>query len=159
MRLSITSSGAFVTLQMLIWIPPRARMLYNCPMEHTGTELRRGWTTGSCATAAAKAAWLMLLGHEPPASVTITLPGGQRPTFTLCRTGLDHGHPFAEVVKDAGDDPDITHGAIIRATVRHLPVGSGVQFRAGPGRALAWSHAPACPFPPVSQPSTPPPAP
>lgn len=108
-------------------------MLYNRPMEHTGTELRRGWTTGSCATAAAKAAWLMLLGHEPPASVTITLPGGQRPTFTLCRTGLDHGQPFAEVVKDAGDDPDITHGAIIRATVRRLPAGSGVQFRAGPG--------------------------
>ncbi|OAG75851.1 Cobalt-precorrin-6 synthase, anaerobic [Acetobacter malorum] len=121
-------------------------MLYNPLMEHTGTELRRGWTTGSCATAAAKAAWLMLMGHEPPASVTITLPGGQRPAFAICRTGLENGHPFAEVVKDAGDDPDITHGAIIRATVCRLPTGSGVQFQAGPGVGMVTR--PGLPIPP-----------
>lgn len=108
-------------------------MLYKQLMEQSGTELRRGWTTGSCATAAAKAAWLMLLGQTPPASVRITLPGGQQPDFALCRTGWEQGGAFAEVVKDAGDDPDITHGAVIRATVRRLPSGSGVQFRAGPG--------------------------
>nr|WP_298797923.1 cobalt-precorrin-5B (C(1))-methyltransferase [uncultured Acetobacter sp.] len=115
-------------------------------MEHTGTELRRGWTTGSCATAAAKAAWLMLLGQAPPASVSITLPGGQQPAFAICRTGLEHGHPFAEVVKDAGDDPDITHGAVIRATVRRLPAGSGVQFCAGPGVGMVTR--PGLPIPP-----------
>lgn len=121
-------------------------MLYNRLMEQTGTELRRGWTTGSCATAAAKAAWLMLSGHEAPACVTITLPGGQRPAFTICRTGLHNGHPFAEVVKDAGDDPDITHGAIIRATVRRLPEGSGVRFCAGPG--VGTVTRPGLPLPP-----------
>lgn len=121
-------------------------MLYNRLMEQTGTELRRGWTTGSCATAAAKAAWLMLSGSEAPACVTITLPGGQRPAFAICRTGLHNGHPFAEVVKDAGDDPDITHGAIIRATVRRLPEGSGVQFCAGPG--VGTVTRPGLPLPP-----------
>ncbi|MFG3495919.1 cobalt-precorrin-5B (C(1))-methyltransferase [Streptomyces sp. NPDC047928] len=40
---------------------------------------------------------------------------------------------MAGIVKDAGDDPDVTHGALVRATVRLLPPGSGVVFRAGPG--------------------------
>ncbi|WP_124306101.1 cobalt-precorrin-5B (C(1))-methyltransferase [Acetobacter pasteurianus] len=95
--------------------------------------LRRGWTTGSCATAAAKAAWLMLNGHSVPACVNITLPAGQQVGFTIARTGGTPDAPFAEVIKDAGDDPDITHGALIRATVKTLPTGCGIVFQAGPG--------------------------
>lgn len=95
--------------------------------------LRRGWTTGSCATAAAKAAWLILNGHSAPAHVNITLPSGQQVGFAIARTGGTPEAPFAEVIKDAGDDPDITHGALIRATVKTLPAGCGIVFQAGSG--------------------------
>lgn len=95
--------------------------------------LRRGWTTGACATAAAKAAMTALLGGEFPDPVEITLPQGQTPSFALAEARLGDGSATAGVVKDAGDDPDVTHGALIRVTVRLGPPGSGVAFRAGPG--------------------------
>ena len=81
--------------------------------------LRRGWTTGACATAATKAALTALLTGEFPDPVTITLPKGERPSFALARhTRLEDGRCMAAVIKDAGDDPDVTHLAEIRATVR-----------------------------------------
>ncbi|MFC0602400.1 cobalt-precorrin-5B (C(1))-methyltransferase [Streptomyces palmae] len=98
------------------------------------TGLRPGWTTGACATAATTAAYTALLGAEFPDPVTITLPKGQRPAFALAEERLVAGREaMAAVVKDAGDDPDVTHGALVRSTVRPLPPGSGVVFRAGPG--------------------------
>ncbi|GAA3749936.1 cobalt-precorrin-5B (C(1))-methyltransferase [Streptomyces tremellae] len=102
-------------------------------LKHTG--LRPGWTTGACATAAATAAYTALLAGEFPDPVTITLPRGQRPAFALAVEELaaDGTAATAGVVKDAGDDPDVTHGALIRATVRRLAPGAGVVFRAGPG--------------------------
>ncbi len=95
--------------------------------------LKRGWTTGACATAATKAAFTALAGGGFPDPVTITLPGGQRPAFALARETLEDEGATAGIVKDAGDDPDVTHGALVLATVRHGPVGSGIVFRAGPG--------------------------
>jgi len=95
--------------------------------------LRYGWTTGACATAATTAAYTALLTGEFPDPVGITLPKGQQPTFALAVEGLDQNHAQAGVVKDAGDDPDVTHGALVRATVRHGEPGTGVAFRAGPG--------------------------
>ncbi|MCF2529582.1 cobalt-precorrin-5B (C(1))-methyltransferase [Yinghuangia soli] len=95
--------------------------------------LRRGWTTGACATAAATAAYQALLTGEFPDPVTITLPGGQTPAFALAVERSAPGQAMAGVVKDAGDDPDVTHGALIRATVSHGAPGTGVVFRAGPG--------------------------
>ncbi len=95
--------------------------------------LRRGWTTGTCATAAAKAAATALLGGGFPDPVEITLPGGARAAFALAETRLDADAAMVGIVKDAGDDPDVTHGALIRVTVRHGAAGSGVLFRAGPG--------------------------
>jgi len=65
--------------------------------------------------------------------VTIDLPGGKRPAFALAVERLEQEAATAGVVKDAGDDPDVTHGALVLATVRHGPSGSGVEFRAGPG--------------------------
>ncbi|GGX07154.1 cobalt-precorrin-5B C(1)-methyltransferase [Streptomyces noursei] len=70
--------------------------------------------------------------------MTITLPKGQTPSFALAvekltAAGAGPATAMAGVVKDAGDDPDVTHGALVRATVRLLPAGSGVVFRAGPG--------------------------
>ena len=95
--------------------------------------LRRGWTTGACATAATRAAYTALLGDGFPDPVTITLPGGQRPAFALAREALADESATAGIVKDAGDDPDVTHGALVLATVRRSPAGSGIVFRAGPG--------------------------
>ncbi len=101
------------------------------------TPLRRGWTTGACATAATKAACTALLTGTFPDPVRIVLPKGHTPAFALTQTALTTTgagtEAMAAVVKDAGDDPDVTHGATIRATVRHGPPGSGVTFRAGPG--------------------------
>ncbi|MEU1799979.1 cobalt-precorrin-5B (C(1))-methyltransferase [Streptomyces sp. NPDC019937] len=100
-------------------------------LERTG--LRHGWTTGACATAAATAAYTALLTGDFPDPVTIALPKGQRPAFALAAEERGADRAMAAVVKDAGDDPDVTHGALIRATVRALPPGGGVVFRAGPG--------------------------
>ena len=99
----------------------------------TPKALRRGWTTGACATAAAKAAFEALLTGAFPDPVEIVLPKGERPRFALAERSLGEGAATAGVIKDAGDDPDVTHLALIRATVRRLPAGGGVQFRAGEG--------------------------
>ncbi|WP_131741821.1 cobalt-precorrin-5B (C(1))-methyltransferase [Actinomadura roseirufa] len=95
--------------------------------------LRYGWTTGACATAATKAAHTALLTGEFPDPVEIILPKGQRPAFALAVEELGDGVATAGIVKDAGDDPDVTHGALVRSTVRPGPPGGGVVFRAGPG--------------------------
>ncbi len=95
--------------------------------------MRRGWTTGACAAAATKAAYTALLTGAFPDPVTITLPKGERPAFALAREELGEGFARAGIVKDAGDDPDVTHGALVLATVRPGPAGSGVAFRAGEG--------------------------
>ncbi len=95
--------------------------------------LRRGWTTGACATAATKAAYAALLTGRFPDPVTIILPKGEAPAFPLALEGLEPGWAQAGIVKDAGDDPDVTHGAMIVVTVTPGLPGSGVTFRAGAG--------------------------
>jgi cobalt-precorrin-5B (C1)-methyltransferase len=94
-------------------------------------QLRRGWTTGACATAATKAAFTALVRGKPPASVEITLPRGEIVTFPLAFCKLSENSATAGVTKDAGDDPDVTHGALIVATVSRN--GNGIRFKAGPG--------------------------
>lgn len=95
--------------------------------------LRRGWSTGAMATAAVKAAFGALLRGEFADSVSITLPGGRvTPQFRLLEKKLGDGVAVAALRKDAGDDPDVTHGALIRARVRLTPVG-GVRFKGGKG--------------------------
>ena len=95
--------------------------------------LRRGWTTGACAAAAARAAYAGLLTGSFPDPVAITLPGGARPEFGLALKEREAGLARAGVVKDAGDDPDVTHGALVIAEVAAGVAGSGVRFRAGTG--------------------------
>jgi len=102
-------------------------------MREEDRPLRKGWTTGACATAAAKAAYTALLTGAFPDPVEVTLPGGQSPAFALAKAESDSQAAKASVVKDAGDDPDVTHGALIMATVRHGGSGAGVTFRAGEG--------------------------
>jgi cobalt-precorrin-5B (C1)-methyltransferase len=95
--------------------------------------LRRGWTTGACAAAAARAAYAALLTGKFPDPVTIRLPRGQKPSFPLALAEFDGGRARAAVVKDAGDDPDVTHGATIIAEVTWAARGSGIGFAAGAG--------------------------
>ncbi len=96
-------------------------------------ELRKGWATGACATAATRAAYTALLTGRFPDPVAITLPRGERPSFPLVRAKRGRGYAEAAVVKDAGDDPDVTHGATVAARVEPGASGVGVVFRAGAG--------------------------
>jgi len=95
--------------------------------------LRKGWTTGACAAGAAVAALEALRTGGFPGSVTVHLPRGETPEFSLSHRELTEGTAAAGIIKDAGDDPDITHGAEIIAMVEPGPAESGVTFRAGPG--------------------------
>jgi len=100
-------------------------------MTEETTELRRGWTTGACATAATKAALMRLWGGVFPTEVGITLPKGETPVFPLALAEAGEGWARVGITKDAGDDPDVTHGALIVVTVRQS-IG-GVVFVAGEG--------------------------
>jgi cobalt-precorrin-5B (C1)-methyltransferase len=114
--------------------------------------LRTGWTTGTCASAAAKAAAHLLVdGPPPPEWVEVGLPSGRRVTFAVERAALvspayeQSGSAASDaarrpgllaaqavVVKDAGDDPDVTHGAHLTATVSWHD-GTGVELAGGEG--------------------------
>ena len=108
--------------------------------------LRRGWTTGACATAAAKAAYEAMLGGNFPDPVTIRLPRGLRAEFALATRQLGAGTASASIIKDAGDDPDVTHGAEIICTVTSGTPGSGIRFAAGAG--VGTVTLPGLPVPP-----------
>lgn len=95
------------------------------------TSLRRGWTTGACATAATKAALAGLWGQGVPQSVEITLPKGEVARFDIAQVQVGDGWVEAGVIKDAGDDPDVTHGVTVLSRVR--AGGTGVRFCAGEG--------------------------
>ncbi|SIM75975.1 cobalt-precorrin-5B (C(1))-methyltransferase [Micromonospora cremea] len=99
------------------------------------TALRTGWTTGACATAAAKAAVTALVTGAAQPEVEIGLPAGRRVRFPVARcelTGTPPARAEAVVVKDAGDDPDVTHGAELTATVDWTDV-PGLRLAGGPG--------------------------
>lgn len=85
--------------------------------------LRSGYTTGACAAAATKAAALLLAGQPQPASVEIPFPDGSRHGFAVHQGEARSRQAWASVLKDAGDDPDVTNGAEIKASVSFLPEG------------------------------------
>lgn len=104
--------------------------------------LRSGWTTGTCSAAAAKAATTALLTQTVQASVEVALPDARVVPFAVERCDVSADRAEAVVVKDAGDDPDVTHGAHLTATVRWAEapglvleggVGVGVVTKAGLG--------------------------
>lgn len=106
--------------------------------------LRGGFTTGSCAAAAAKAAALALCG-EAPAMVAIPLPDGTRAEFSVESSNVGDGWARATVRKDAGDDPDVTNGCLVTSEVRPDATG-GIRFAAGPG--VGTVTLPGLPIPP-----------
>ncbi|RCS25368.1 cobalt-precorrin-5B (C(1))-methyltransferase [Phyllobacterium salinisoli] len=116
------------------------------PGEPRKPPLRRGWTTGACATAATKAALTALITGEFPDPVGIILPKGEVPFFPLALEGIGEGYAMAAIVKDAGDDPDVTHGATIISTVFPAKPGSGIIFAAGEG--VGTVTLPGLPIPP-----------
>ena len=96
-------------------------------------KLRNGWTTGACATAAAKACTVALINGKFEKDVTIQLPQGEMPTFKLSRQILEGNKACAGIIKDAGDDPDVTHGAEIIVSIKPGRPGDGITFQAGDG--------------------------
>ena len=109
-------------------------------------KLRTGWTTGACAAAAAKAAAKALITGEPQGRAEIKLPGKgeeRRVSFEVERCEVGDGWAEAVVVKDAGDDPDVTHGASLTVWVSWkdepgiaLDRGEGVGVVTKPGLGL-----------------------
>lgn len=105
--------------------------------------MRTGFTTGACATAATKAALQAYVTGTRPEQVTIHLPAGRDATFAPVEWIVSDAEASCGVVKDAGDDPDVTHGALIRAAVRRraepgllLAGGEGVGTVTRPGLGL-----------------------
>ncbi|MCE5263610.1 MAG: cobalt-precorrin-5B (C(1))-methyltransferase CbiD [Deltaproteobacteria bacterium] len=94
--------------------------------------LREGYTTGSCAAAAAKAALLLLADGKAVESVEIPLPDGRRLPLAVDRLRRTGKGAEASVRKDAGDDPDVTNGAWVKSSVAWVE-GSEVEFAAGEG--------------------------
>ena len=94
--------------------------------------LRSGLTTGSCATATSLAAARLLLAGEVNDAIEITLPKGKQVQMRLEFCRAVEGGAQAGTIKDAGDDPDVTHGALLYSHVRLIET-PGVVFVAGPG--------------------------
>lgn len=94
--------------------------------------LRSGFTTGSCATAATRAALEGLLSRIPQHSATITLPDGETVTLPVSSCTFTKDSCTCGVIKDAGDDPDVTNGYTVLSTVS-LTTQPGVQFLPGEG--------------------------
>ncbi len=97
------------------------------------TKLRTGYTTGACATATAIAAFSALLTGRWQDPVTIVLPKGETASFNLVDCELHNNYAIAGTIKDAGDDPDVTHGATIKTKVWFDHSIQGVSFKAGQG--------------------------
>ena len=97
------------------------------------TKLRFGWTTGTCATAAVNAAYTAMVTGECPKNVTVVTPSGKQADLAVAMVELGTGWAKAGIIKDAGDDPDVTHGAMICATVSPSTGHNGIRFLRGDG--------------------------
>ncbi|MDW7673769.1 MAG: cobalt-precorrin-5B (C(1))-methyltransferase CbiD [Bacillota bacterium] len=116
---------------------------FNEYIEREGRLWRRGYTTGSCAAAAAKGAVKMLMEQQPCSHIDITTPLGYKLTLELTNCNFNQHKATCSVVKDSGDDFDITHGSDIYATVSlidepliSIKGGIGVGKITKPGLAL-----------------------
>jgi cobalt-precorrin-5B (C1)-methyltransferase len=117
-------------------------------------QMRHGYTTGACATATTKAALIALITQETQQEATIMLPIGKNVSFVIdsCEVTRDMG--IARTIKDAGDDPDATHKALIVSTVTwnekegiELDGGIGVGRVTKPGLPVPVGEAAINPVP------------
>ena len=96
--------------------------------------LKTGFSTGACSAAAARAAMLGLVEGVIPEVIECQIPNGTMVKFVVAESSLNEGMACAVVVKDAGDDPDVTDKARLIVTLRPMPLQPGeVNFIAGPG--------------------------
>lgn len=97
--------------------------------------LHHGYTTGACATAAAKAALIALLNKEKQTQSSITLPSGELITLPVAETEWESDSAICSVIKDAGDDPDVTNGSkiVTKVTLSKEPASAPIRFIAGTG--------------------------
>jgi len=116
--------------------------------------LRSGYTTGACAAAAAQAATIALLRQEVVSQVQVDLPGDNQVSFKVNQCVFDRTQASCSVIKDAGDDPDVTHGAEIWATVSwkdepdiNITRGKGVGVVTKPGLEIPIGIAAINPVP------------
>ena len=113
---------------------PTPKIRKGSPKRERGN--RTGFTTGACAAAAARAATLGLLDSEVPETVVCRLPNGHDQAFSVIEGCVEEvaGYANAVIVKDAGDDPDATHGAHLTAEVRILRQRAGeIVLKGGAG--------------------------
>jgi cobalt-precorrin-5B (C1)-methyltransferase len=116
--------------------------------------LRSGYTTGACAAAAARAATIALLKQEGVGQVQIELPGVKLANFKVNRCAFNRSQASCSVIKDAGDDPDVTHGAEISVLVSwkdepsiSITGGKGVGIITKPGLEIEVGMAAINPVP------------
>jgi len=95
-------------------------------------KLKWGYTTGACATAATKAALLLLIENVAPQTVSVALPTGKIVAFSIYKSSKNDTSASASVIKNGGDDPDATHGLEISATIE-LSRKKGIAFKKGHG--------------------------
>lgn len=98
----------------------------------TAQPLRNGLTTGSCATACCVAAVRALLAEKQPATVEITLPRGEKMDLDIIEYSKIKSGIRTATIKDAGDDPDATHGATLFVEL-YLTANKGIEFKAAVG--------------------------
>lgn len=108
------------------WYPLRKRIFQN------KQQLRQGYTTGTCVTAAAKACFMALTENKFPEQVSITIPYGDTAKFMIFPNELSKTKASCVVIKDAGDDPDITHGKEIGCELSFIKE-PGIHFVKGKG--------------------------
>ena len=99
-----------------------------------GRALRCGYTTGACAAAATAAATELLLGGEAPKSVVLDTPKGVRLELDILEPSAGENRAACAVRKDSGDDPDITNGVLVFASVRRIESGVAIDGGDGVGR-------------------------
>lgn len=117
--------------------------------------LKTGYTTGTSASAATKAALLTLITHNNFSNVLVTLPKGDVAKISIFQTKINSDSVMCSVIKDGGDDPDVTHGAEICSTVSlvqsensiSIDGGSGVGRVTKPGLGLEIGKAAINPVP------------
>ncbi len=129
---SRTSAASFTTLRLPRGIERRAASVAFEHYIYTGTtRLRCGYTTGSCAALAAKAACEMLLSRKPVGRVSIVTPGELPVETDVVDACIGEGCAQCAVRKDAGDDADVTDGVLVYARVEHAGSGTGAAGSKG----------------------------